>query len=143
MKRRPWAVVLAGAATGLALAAGPRATLLAGGAPDQAPADEASRVKARSHTIVGELVRVDLARRALTLKTMDREPREYELVIEDGTRITSGGRVAKIEDLKAGERVLATCSDDESGRHHARVLKIGASRPASPSTSATPSPSGP
>ena len=113
---------------------------MAGGLLAQTPGDEPSRVKARSHTIVGEVVRVDLARRTLTLKTADREPREYELAIEDGTRISSGGRVARIEDLRAGEHVLATCSDDESGRHRARALKIGPSRHAAPTPSGAPSP---
>jgi hypothetical protein len=117
--------------------------LVASGFPAPAPGQEASRVKARSHTLVGELVRVDLARRTVVVKTTEREPREHEIVLDDATRITSGGRVQRIEDLRGGERVLATCVDDQSGRHRARVLKVGPSRHAAPAPSATPAPSPP
>lgn len=97
-----------------------------------------SAPKARSHTLAGELVRVDLSRRSVTLLTKGREPREVELAVEEGkTRITWAGRLKLLEDLRPGESVLATCSDDRAGRHRALVLKVGPSRYAAP----TPAPS--
>lgn len=109
-------------------------TLLALGSAAAPPPPEASpAARARSHTLVGELVRVDLSRRSVTVLAKGREPREFELTVEEGrTRITWAGRTKRLEDLRPGESILASCSDDPGGRHRALLLKVGPSRYAAP-----------
>lgn len=97
----------------------------------------ATAPRARSHLVAGELVRIDLGRRVLTLKTAEAPPREIEVAVEGTTRIRAGGRAVRLEDLRTGERALVSCTDGEPGRHAARWIKIGPSRYAAPSPPGT------
>jgi hypothetical protein len=83
---------------------------------------------AKTRTVVGELIRVDLSRESVTVKTGDKEQRELELAVDAGTRLVSQGRALKITELKPGERTVAVFSEDVvTGRRRALVVKLGAS----------------
>ena len=97
--------------------------------------DEA--VKASSHLVVGEAVRVDLGRRALVVRIAGQPPREMERADDDATRFTSAGRSIRLDDVRPGERVVIACADGDGGRHLARLVRAGGGRAAVP----TPSPS--
>ena len=45
--------------------------------------------EARSRSLVGELVRIDLSRQLVTLKVAEKPPREYELAVDAETRYVS------------------------------------------------------
>lgn len=95
-------------------------------------------VKARSHLVVGEAVRVDLGRRSLVVRVAGGEPREMEFAIDDATRFASAGRAIRLDDVRPGDRVVVSCSDGEGGRHLARLVRSGGSRAAVPTPSPTP-----
>jgi len=95
-------------------------------------------VKARSHLVVGETVRVDLGRRSLVVRVAGGEPREMEFAIDDATRFASAGRAIRLDDVRPGDRVVVSCSDGEGGRHLARLVRSGGSRAAVPTPSPTP-----
>lgn len=83
---------------------------------------------AQSRTIVGELIRVDLSRQSVTVKTSDKEPRELELVVDAETRFVSQGRALRLAELRPGERAVAVFSEDAvAGRRRALVVKLGMS----------------
>lgn len=91
--------------------------------------------------IVGELTRVDLARRSVVVKTEGRETREREAWVGAETRVVSRGRAVRLEDLRPGDRVVVVAAED-GGKHLARVIKVvGRTAVASPSPlSTSPSP---
>jgi hypothetical protein len=96
---------------------------------------------ARAHVISGELVRLDLGRKTITVKATEAgTAREYEVELPESARISSSGRVARLEDMKPGDRVLVSCTDPAPGRHVARSVKIGPSRYGVPAPKAAPSP---
>jgi hypothetical protein len=97
--------------------------------------------KARTHLLVAQAVRLDARRRALVVKTGDQPPVELQIGVEEGrTRVTSGGRAVRLEDLRPGDRVAVSCTDDASGAHTARLIVI---RPRGASPAATPTPAPP
>ena len=83
----------------------------------EAPAPFPARVMA------GELTRVDLARRTVSIKTEDRDGREVDAATGPDTRVVSRGRALRLEDLRPGDRVVLALGD-EGGRHLARVVKV-------------------
>jgi len=90
-------------------------------APAESPA-ETPAVKARTHLLVAEAVRVDLRRRWLVVKTGEQPPAELQIAVDEGrTRVSSGGRAVRFEDIRPGDRVAVSCSDDASGAHTARL----------------------
>jgi hypothetical protein len=102
--------------------------------PDPAP-------PARAHLVFGELVRLDLGRRSITVKAAEAgAAREYEIDVPDAARLSSSGRVTRLEDLRPGDRVVVSYSDPAPGRHVARSVKVGPSRYAVPAPKASPSP---
>ena len=103
-----------------------------------APLAEGEGVKARSHLVVGEAVRVDLGRRALVVRIAGPPPREMELAVDDATRFTSAGRAIRLDDVRPGDRVVVSCADGEGGRHFARLVRAGGGRAAVPSPSPSP-----
>ncbi len=101
------------------------AALLA--APQPAPA----AAPARSHTIVGELARVDYDRAELTVRA-PKEGRDHVLPVGPDTRFVGGGRALQLADLRPGDPVVVVCSDDARGGHRLTLVKTGASRYAAP-----------
>lgn len=84
----------------------------------------------------GELTRVDLGRRSLSVKTDSvktdapdgarteaREPRELEAAIGPETHLLSRGRALRLEELRPGDRVVLLVAEDD-GRRLARVVKV-------------------
>ena len=100
----PWAA--------LALAVGARAASAA-----EPPAPLLASVMA------GELTRVDLARRSVSIKTEGRDGREVDAATGPGTRFISRGRAVRLEDLRPGDRVVLVAGE-EDGRRLARVVKV-------------------
>lgn len=91
-------------------------------------AQESAVVAAKTRTVVGELIRVDLSRQSVTVKTGDKEPRELELTVGAETRFVSQGRALRLSDLRPGERTVAVFSEDVvTGRRRALVVKLGTS----------------
>ncbi|HEY7413072.1 MAG TPA: hypothetical protein VII13_20195 [Vicinamibacteria bacterium] len=91
-----------------------------------------------AHFLVGELARIDLVRRALAVKP-DGEKGEIEIGVTAETRLTSGGRAIRMEDLRGGDRVAVSCSDAREGEHVARMVAVrGPARRPSPAPSPTP-----
>jgi hypothetical protein len=95
-------------------------------APPAPPAPAAeSPAKPRTHLLVAQVARFDPRRRSVTVKTADEPPVELQIGLEEGkTRVTSGGRAVKIEDLRPGDRVAISCTDDAAGAHRARLVVI-------------------
>lgn len=67
----------------------------------------------KTHDVTGEVVKSDATAKTITLKV---EGKEMTLPLE-------GDAVAQAKELKAGEKVTASCRDDASGAHQA-VTKI-------------------
>src|SRR5687767_6408054 len=84
----------------------------------------AQEPQATSRTLVGELVRVDLSRPAITLKVAEKPPREYLLDVDSQTRYVSQGRALRLVDLRPGARAVAVLSDDGRGRRRVTLLKL-------------------
>ena len=104
--------------------------------PPASPGAEDSAVKARTHLVLGELLRVDSRRHVMAVKTADRPPREIEITVEPGTRLTDRGRAATLDGIRPGARLSVTCVDS-GGLHVARVVAV---RSAGPPAAPPPSP---
>lgn len=105
-----------------------------------APPDT-GEAKAKTHLLVAEAVRVDLRRHVLVVKTADTPPAELQIGVEEGkTRVSSGGKAIRLEDVRPGDRVAVSCSDDAAGAHTARLIVIRPRGAASPAPSPTPTP---
>jgi hypothetical protein len=86
---------------------------------------------ALSRVVAGELTRVDLGRRSVSVKPDARDAargesgdaRELEAAVGPETRFVSRGRAVRLEDLRPGDRVVLVVSD-EGGRRLARVVKV-------------------
>ena len=100
----PWAA--------LVLAVGARAASAA-----EPPGPPLARV------MTGELTRVDLGRRSVSIKTEGRDAREVDAATGPGTRFISRGRAVRLEDLRPGDRVVLALGE-EDGRRLARVVKV-------------------
>lgn len=114
------------------LASLPLLVLLLTAAPQAAP--EPAPPSARSHTVVGELARVDLDRGELTVR-VPKQGRDHVLPTGPETRFVGGGRALQLVDLRAGDPVVVVCRD-EPGGHRAVLVKTGASRYAAPTPGA-------
>jgi hypothetical protein len=79
----------------------------------------------RTHTIVGDAVRLDLEKRSVGVK-VSKPRREYDVIIDpEKTRIVSLGRELRLEDVPLGARVYVVCADGPEARHVAQLLRIG------------------
>jgi hypothetical protein len=96
--------------------------------------------------VTGELTRVDLSRRSLSVKTdardagrtEGRDAGELDAAIGPETRLVSRGRALRLEDLRPGDRVVLLVGE-EGGRRLARVVKVvGRAAVPAPSPSASP-----
>jgi hypothetical protein len=99
----------------------------AAGAQVPAPAAPA----AATHVLAGELARVSLASGSVVVK-LPAPWREIDVRVGEDTVISAKGRPLGLADLRPGERITIACSDDASGAHRARRIRIGG-RPPSPS----------
>lgn len=72
----------------------------------------------KTHDITGEVVKTDATAKTITLKV---EGKESTMPVE-------GDAVAQLKDLKAGDKVTASCRDDASGAHKAltKIVKAKA-----------------
>lgn len=89
---------------------------------------QSPRPAATAHVIVGELVRVDLVHRLLGVRPEGPELRETIVAVGPDVPVTSRGRRLSLHELRTGERVTISCTDD-GPRHVARFVKVG-TRPA-------------
>ena len=73
---------------------------------------------AKTHDVKGEVVKTDATAKTITLKADDKE---MTLPVE-------GDAVAQLKDVKAGDKVTASCRDDASGAHKAvtKIVKVKA-----------------
>ena len=94
--------------------------------------------RARAHTLVGTVLRVDAKRHVVTLGPKGEPPVERDVVIEESTRLIADGRAIGLEDVRIGARAVVVCEDDARGTHHARIVKAGAARHAAPEPSTEP-----
>jgi hypothetical protein len=78
-----------------------------------------------AHLVAGELVRVNLARRSVSVKVVGPPPREIEVRVGPDTVVSSRGRPLRLADLRTGERIMASCIDDAYGVHRAQRIKLG------------------
>jgi hypothetical protein len=84
--------------------------------------------------IEGRLERVDLERRVIVVGTRSGGTGEArEVLIEDGTLISSAGRPLRVEDLRPGETVALSVADPAARPLRARRVKVGPSQHAAPS----------
>jgi hypothetical protein len=80
-----------------------------------------------THVLAGELTRLDLAARAIVLKTEGKDGREVQTSTTPETRLSVRGRAAALEELRPGDRVAVVCAD-AGGRHRALEVRV-AGRP--------------
>lgn len=85
---------------------------------------------APSAVTAGEAVALDLGRRALVLKVAGAPPREREFAVDDATRFTAGGRSVRFEDVRPGDRIVVSSTEDEGGRRRARLVRASRTRAA-------------
>jgi len=111
-------------------------SLLAVAASTRASALEASPPVEAGRLVPGELTRVDLAHRSVSVKTEGRDAREVEAAAGAGTRVVSRGRALRFEDLHPGDRVVLACARAD-GPCEARVIRV-VGRVAVPSPSPLP-----
>ena len=86
---------------------------------------------APARVVTGELTRVDLGRRSVSVKPEARDEartdggdaREVDAAIGPDTRLVSRGRALRLEDLRPGDRVVLVVGE-ERGRRLARVVKV-------------------
>jgi hypothetical protein len=86
---------------------------------------------APARVVVGELTRVDIGRRAVSVKPEAREAaradggdaREVDAAVGPETRVVSRGRTLRLEDLRPGDRVVLVVGE-EGGRRLARVVRV-------------------
>jgi hypothetical protein len=73
---------------------------------------------AKTHDVTGEVVKADVAAKTITLKSMDKE---MTLAVE-------GEAATQLKDIKAGDKVTASCRDDDKGAHKAvtKIVKVKA-----------------
>jgi len=113
-------------------------SLLAVAVPARAPALEASPSPAAAGRLVpGELTRIDLVHRAVSVRTEGRDGRVVEAALDAATRVIARGRALRFEDLHPGDRVVLACARAD-GPCAARVIRV-VGRVAVPSPSPLPS----
>ena len=108
------------------------ALVLPGTARSAAPAAGATDAPAR--VMAGELSRIDLTRRGLSVKLDGREAGEIDADTAPDTRVLSHGRSLRLEDLRPGDRIVLVLAEGGAKRVATVVKVVG--RP-----TAVPSPS--
>lgn len=77
-----------------------------------APQQKAQKAAGKTHQVEVEVVSVDTTGKTVTAKTAEGQSNTYSL---------EGSALKRINDLKAGEKITATCRDNEKGEHQAIV----------------------
>ncbi len=72
-----------------------------------------SSEKAKTHDVTGAVVKTDATAKTITLDVSGKEM----------TAKVEGDAVNQLKDVKVGDRVTATCRDDDKGAHQA-ITKI-------------------
>ena len=86
---------------------------------------------APARVVAGELTRVDVGRRAVSVRPEARDAaradgsdaREVDAAVGPDTRLVSRGRTLRLEDLRTGDRVVLVVGE-EGGRRLARVVRV-------------------
>jgi hypothetical protein len=78
-------------------------------AGETAKADTKAAMKPATHEVQAEIVSVDAEKKTVTLKT---EKGESKAPLE-------GKALARISELKPGQKITAVCRDNETGEHQA------------------------
>src|SRR4051794_15165353 len=101
------------------------AALLAPPTPEPSSSPAAAAGEVRTPAVEATLVRVDFRRHVLTVALPPPASREYDLVLDESTRLLQDGRVLVPADLPLGDAATVSWTDDGQGRHHARVVLVG------------------
>lgn len=64
--------------------------------------------KQQDKAIAGQVVSVDVAGKKLVMKGDGADAKETTVTVDDKTKITLDGKVVKLENLKAGQRIKVT-----------------------------------
>jgi hypothetical protein len=72
----------------------------------------AEEMKAKTHDVLAEVVAVDVNAKTITIKGDDGQ---------DKTAPVRESALAELRKVKAGDRVVLTCQDNEKGEHEAVV----------------------
>ncbi len=91
-------------------------------------------------SLVGVLVKVDLERSSVTVRAADGEPREYQIQVDEKTRITDSGRALGLAELRSGERIVVAYVEEGPARRRATALRQGPASLRAPEPSPRPSP---
>jgi len=75
----------------------------------KATASEKSATAAKTHDVTAEVVSVDAANKTITIKGEK----------DNTTAPVEGKAIAALKNVKAGEKYVLTCRDDEKGAHQA------------------------
>ncbi|MGE0455447.1 MAG: hypothetical protein AB7O37_14915 [Vicinamibacteria bacterium] len=94
----------------------------------------------RAASLVGVLVKVDLERSSVTVRAADGEPREYQIQVDDKTRITDSGRALGLAELRTGERIVVAYVEEGPARRRATALRQGPASLRAPERTPRPSP---
>jgi len=95
---------------------------------------------ARAGSLVGALVKVDLERSLVTVRTGEGEPREYQIQVDEKTRISASGRALALADLRSGERIVVVYVEEGPARRRATALRQGPPSLRAPEPAPRPSP---
>jgi hypothetical protein len=76
----------------------------------------------------GELVRVDLAKKTLTVRAEDAPAHEVDVSVDAATLITASGRPMTLDELKPLERIVVLCDGALTGSCRARRVRAGPAR---------------
>ena len=94
----------------------------------------------RAASLVGALVKVDLERSSITVRAAEGEPREYQIQVDEKTRITDSGRALGLADLRSGERIVVAYVEEGPARRRATALRQGPPSLRAPEPTPRPSP---
>jgi hypothetical protein len=92
----------------------------------------AATATARDRIVEGELVRVDLGKRALAVRPSAGGPIEVDVKVDAATVISASGRSLRLEELKTGERVVVACQGEDAASCRALRVRAGPARYAVP-----------
>ena len=97
---------------------------------DKATGEKAAKhMAAKTHPVEAEVVSADVEKKTITVKAGEKEM----------TAPVEGKAVASLKDVKAGEKVVLTCRDNDKGEHEAVTAIVAAKAPKAPAATKTSS----